>query len=139
MDELLLYIFVGFFALLCILGVATIVALFFRLSKDTENDTVTDDNEPVESETDADISEEYDSLDIKTADVTVLTLRCGVKMEGIKQPKTVRNFSVTFLTDDGEKLEFSVEEEFYTSLNEGERGSLALLNGAIYDYVSDTE
>ena len=134
------YIFsLAFFALLCILSVGTIVALFFRSSKDAENDTVADDNEPVESDADADISEEYDSLDIKTVDVTVLTLRCGVKMEGIKQPKTVRNFLVTFLTDDGEKLEFSVEEEFYTSLNEGERGSLALLNGAIYDYVSDTE
>ena len=85
------------------------------------------------------LDEPVDDLDIVAKDVTVLTLRCGVKMEGIKQPKTVRNFSVTFLTDDGEKLEFSVEEEFYTSLNEGERGSLALLNGAIYDYVSDTE
>ena len=83
------------------------------------------------------LDEPVDDLDIVAKDVTVLTLRCGVKMEGIKQPKTVRNFSVTFLTDDGEKLEFSVEEEFYTSLNEGERGSLALLNGVIYDYVSD--
>ena len=82
------------------------------------------------------LDEPIEELPIEALDVTVLELRCGVKIEGIKQPTTVRNFEVTFLTDDGEKLKFYVSEELYLALSEGERGSLALLNGQIYDYVS---
>ncbi len=83
------------------------------------------------------LDEPVGDLDIETVEVTVLTLRCGVGNVGLRLPKTVKGFIVTFLTDEGESLEFSVSEEFYLSLKEGERGTLALLDGALYDFVSD--
>ena len=42
--------------------------------------------------------------------VTVMDMRCGVKMVGIKTPKTVREFWVTFQTEDGRILELPVRE-----------------------------
>ena len=58
-------------------------------------------------------------------------------MYGYKSTHTCKEFYVTFLTDDGEKLEYKVEEEFYLSVYEDQIGTLAIVNGNFYGFCAD--
>ena len=83
------------------------------------------DNEPVEEPPLVEIN------------ARVFSRRCGTKMYGSKSPRTYKEFYVTFLTDDGEKLEYKVEEDFYLSIYEDQTGTLAIVNGNFYDFCAD--
>lgn len=51
-----------------------------------------------------------------------------------KQPTYGAAFLVTFLTDDGERVEYAVPEELYITLTEDETGTLVTLNGDFFDF-----
>ena len=53
---------------------------------------------------------------------------------GHKRPKTGTSFLVTFLTDDGETLEYPVPEELYVTLNIDQTGTLVILNEGFFDF-----
>jgi len=67
--------------------------------------------------------------------VTVMDMRCGVKMVGIKTPKTVREFWITFQTEDGRILELPVREGMYHGFDEGQTGTLILKDGQVYSFI----
>jgi hypothetical protein len=53
---------------------------------------------------------------------------------GSKRPKTGVSFLVTFLTDDGERMEYAVPEELYVTLNVDQTGTLVILNEDFFDF-----
>jgi hypothetical protein len=53
---------------------------------------------------------------------------------GSKRPKTGVSFLVTFLTDDGERMEYAVPEELYVTLNVDQTGTLVILNEGFFDF-----
>ena len=66
----------------------------------------------------------------RVVDMKVLLGNVG----GHKHPKTGTSFLVTFLTDDGERMEFPVPEELYVTLNVDQTGTLVILNEGFFDF-----
>lgn len=58
---------------------------------------------------------------------------------GQKRPKTGTSFLVTFLTDDGERVEYPVPEDLYVTLNIDQTGTLVILNGGFFDFGDGEE
>lgn len=56
-----------------------------------------------------------------------------------KRPKTDTSFLVTFLTDDGERVEYPVPEELYVTLNVDQTGTLVILNDGFFDFGDGEE
>ena len=82
-------------------------------------------------------SEPVEEPTLTEINARVISMRCGTKMYGTKSPDLQKEFFVTFLTDDGETLEYKVEEEFYLSLYEDQTGTLAIVNGKFYGFCDD--
>ena len=53
---------------------------------------------------------------------------------GHKRPKTGTSFLVTFLTDEGERVEYPVPEELYVTLSVDQTGTLVILNEGFFDF-----
>lgn len=68
---------------------------------------------------------------------TVVEQACGVKMVGIKTPKTVKEFLVVFRTETGELLKFDVPEEMYDGFEKGQTGTLTVSAGQVYGFSLD--
>ena len=66
----------------------------------------------------------------RVVDMRVLLGNVG----GHKRPKTGTSFLVTFLTDDGQRMEFPVPEELYVTLNVDQTGTLVILNEGFFDF-----
>ena len=66
----------------------------------------------------------------RVVDMKVLLGNVG----GHKRPKTGTSFLVTFLTDDGQRMEFPVPEELYVTLNVDQTGTLVILNEGFFDF-----
>ena len=66
----------------------------------------------------------------RVVDMKVLLGNVG----GHKRPKTGTSFLVTFLTDDGARMEFPVPEELYVTLNVDQTGTLVILNEGFFDF-----
>lgn len=69
----------------------------------------------------------------------VLSKNCGIKVYGTKTPDCCKEFSVTFLTTYGEEVQYKVLEEVYLSLEEGQNGTLATINGNFYGFYVEEE
>ena len=71
----------------------------------------------------------------RVVDMRVLLGNVG----GHKRPKTGTSFLVTFLTDDGQRMEFPVPEELYVTLNVDQTGTLVILNEGFFDFGDGEE
>ena len=67
----------------------------------------------------------------------VLKKYCGVSVSGGKVPTVGEDFCVVFVAEDGRELELAVEEEVYLSLEKGQKGTLAVVNGNFYGFCPD--
>ena len=65
---------------------------------------------------------------------TVIGKRCEVKSEGTKRVFVKKLFYLGFRTEDGRELIFPVEEAMYLEVEEGQKGTLATLNGNYYGF-----
>ena len=66
---------------------------------------------------------------------TVVHMRCGVKMVGMKIPKAVQEFVVTFESEEFGTFDLPVTEGMYHGFEEGQTGKLTLANGQLYSFV----
>jgi hypothetical protein len=74
---------------------------------------------------------------IETRRVTVTDLNCNVRAEGLFRARVVTEFFVTLLTDDGETILVSVDEERFDTLDTGMTGEVTLTNGVATKLVTD--
>jgi hypothetical protein len=66
--------------------------------------------------------------------VKVINQTCSAKMVGIKTPKAVNEFIITFEKSDGEIFSLSVPEECYDGFEIGQTGRLTTINGELYGF-----
>ena len=67
----------------------------------------------------------------------IVELRCGTDVFGTKLPRVTKQFGVKVLTDDGQELEFLVDEDIYAALEEGVHGTVAIVNERFYGFWAD--
>ena len=96
---------------------------------DTEENEDYEDGEETETD-DGFIPPEPIAYPSRVVDMRVLLGNVG----GHKRPKTGTSFLVTFLTDDGQRMEFPVPEELYVTLNVDQTGTLVILNEGFFDF-----
>ena len=98
--------------------------------EDTPDTEDTEDSGTDEETDDGFIPPEPIAYPARVVDMRVLLGNVG----GHKRPKTGTSFLVTFLTDDGERMEFPVPEELYVTLNVDQTGTLVILNEGFFDF-----
>ena len=69
--------------------------------------------------------------------VVISGKRCGTRIVGVKSNVALKGFFITFTADDGRVFEFKVEEELYLSLEEGQKGSIAIVNDNFYGFCPE--
>lgn len=71
----------------------------------------------------------------QTFSVTVVDMRCGVKMVGFKTPKAIKEFVVAFESEEFGTFTLPVPEANYLGFEVGQTGRLTLVNGQLYSFV----
>jgi len=69
-----------------------------------------------------------------TKKATVVDQTCCVKTIGIKTPKTIKEFSVVFQTENGEIIKLNIPEEMYDGFEIGQSGILSVVGGELYSF-----
>ena len=69
---------------------------------------------------------------------TIKDMRCGVAHYGILSPKSVREFYVTYLTNNGETFEIMLDEESYLAVSVGDKITL-YFNGDVFCGITKQE
>lgn len=75
--------------------------------------------------------------EIASQHVTVVGQTCSAKVVGIKKPKAVNEFLIYFKNDNKETFSVSVPQELYDGFEEGQTGTLSLVNGKLYGFELD--
>lgn len=75
-------------------------------------------------------------LDFSLEEKNVLVLKkyCYTKTYGYRTPEMKKHFFIIFQTDDGQKFEYEVEEDIYLTINEGQTGTIGIVNGNFYGF-----
>ncbi|MBQ8575641.1 MAG: DUF2500 family protein [Clostridia bacterium] len=108
---------------LCVLIVAVLFLIVYFGSKKDKNTA------PVKSEEELNREYEYQKIHAKVTD-----LSCNVLSEGYRSPKTFKEFTVTFETDNGKTLKLHVSEEMYDGFEKGQVGILTVVDGQFYSF-----
>ena len=69
-----------------------------------------------------------------TTRATVVDQTCCVKTIGIKTPKTIKEFTITFQSENGEIIRLNVPEEMYDGFEKGQTGTLTIVDGELYGF-----
>lgn len=77
---------------------------------------------------------EFETIDIK---VKVIDQYCTTRMIGIKRPKSVEEYFISFEKDNGEVLKLLVPKECYDGFEIGQVGILTLVDGELYSFKLD--
>ena len=99
-------------------------------------DSLTDPDEDFDGDPDeAWVAPEPEAYPARVVDMRAVVGNAG----GSKRPKTGVSFLVTFLLDDGKRIEYPVPEELYVTLNLDRTGTLVILNGGFFDFGDGEE
>ncbi len=77
-----------------------------------------------------------DFLEVK---VQVIDKRCGVSATGTKISQVGKKFVVTFMTDQGQTMEYEILEQSYLEMGDAKSGTLLTVNGNFYGFCPDGE
>ena len=75
--------------------------------------------------------EDDSEIQYTEVNATIQDMRCGVAYYGIKSPKTVKEFYITYLTNNGETFEIMLDEESYLAVSVGDKITL-YFNGDVF-------
>lgn len=82
------------------------------------------------------VQQNPDDFQPETVEMTVKVIdqTCSAKMIGLKTPKAVNEFIITFESTDGKVFKLSVPEECYDGFEIGQVGRLTTVNGELYGF-----
>ena len=83
--------------------------------------------------------ESEDSVLPTVVGARVTNMRIETGVAGTKSVTHYVDFTVTFLTDDGETLQFTVPEELYTAIDMDQTGMLVYVGDTFYDFGNGEE
>ena len=72
-------------------------------------------------------------------DVKVVGKRIHTEFNGVRQVKSTFWFLITFETTNGDRREFSVSQEYFEKIEEGQEGTLVIVNGNFFDFGEGEE
>ena len=75
--------------------------------------------------------EDDSEIQYTEVNATIQDMRCGVAHYGIKSPKTVKEFYITYLTNNGETFEIALDEESYLAVSVGDQ-IILYFNGDVF-------
>ena len=75
--------------------------------------------------------EDDSEIQYTEVNATIKDMRCGVAHYGILSPKSVKEFYVTYLTDNGETFKIMLDEESYLAVSVGDKITL-YFNGDVF-------
>lgn len=125
MDESLIHIF--YFVL--VLAVLAVILVVIAVTNSKQEKKIRFEPESFGNTNNSD--SEFKSVEVV---VTVIDQNCCVKMVGRREPKTIKEFSVSFQTEDGKLLKFDVPEDMYDGFEIGQKGILTVIDGALYGF-----
>jgi hypothetical protein len=117
------------------IGICTFIGLAIRegrkqVRQNQESDQDVGSNDDMEESDDGWTPPEPEAFPARVVDMRAVVGNVG----GHKRPKTGTSFLVTFLTDDGARMEYPVPEELYVTLNIDQTGTLVILNNGFFDF-----
>jgi len=80
-----------------------------------------------------------DTQDFLEVKVQVIDKRCGVSATGTKIPQVGKKFIVTFMTEQGQTMEYEILEQSYLEMGNAKSGTLLTVNGNFYGFCPDEE
>ena len=80
-----------------------------------------------------------DTQDFLEVKVQVIDKRCGVSSTGTKIPQVGKKFIVTFMTEQGQTMEYEILEQSYLEMGNAKSGTLLTVNGNFYGFCPDEE
>ena len=81
-----------------------------------------------------DIKQDEPEYTTVTTRATVVDQTCCVKTIGIKTPKTIKEFTITFRAENGEIIRLNVPEEMYDGFDKNQTGILTVADGQLYGF-----
>jgi hypothetical protein len=123
------YLGIAFCVLILLLLAGFLLAGLVKMNSAGDNHTSDDTND---NDTDFPPCEEPTSQH-----VTVVGQTCSARMVGIKKPKAVNEFLIYFKDEDGKVFPVSVPEDLYDGFEEGQTGTLTLVNDKLYGFELD--
>ncbi len=81
--------------------------------------------------------ENIDKFETIELNVKVVDQSCTTRMVGIKHPKSIEEYFISFEKDNGEVLKLSVPKECYDGFEIGQVGLLTLVDGELYSFKLD--
>lgn len=130
------------FAALCVGLVVFFAFCVSRAKKNAELNTESNESSdiPEDTEDTPDNDDGWTPPEPVAYPARVVDMRVVIgNVGGHKRPKTGTSFLVTFLTDDGQRMEFPVPEELYVTLNVDQTGTLVILNEGFFDFGDGEE
>ena len=115
-----LYIFLAFIVLLVIL----ITRVIIRSAKINKKERALQLEE----------LKKTDDPPLEERSVTIVSKACGVEVFDGYAPGHENHFEVTFEDEYGEEFTLEVLEDFYTEAEEGQTGTVAIVNGHFYGF-----
>ena len=85
--------------------------------------------------TNEDLEQDEVKYSTVTVNAEVVDQVCYVKTVGIKTPKTVREFVITFKTENGDFMKFNVPEEMYDGFDKNQKGILTFVDDQLYGFA----
>ena len=77
---------------------------------------------------------EFETIELK---VKVVDQFCTTRMVGVKYPKSIEEYFISFEKDNGEVLKLLVPRECYDGFEIGQKGLLTLVDGELYSFKLD--
>ena len=77
---------------------------------------------------------EFETIELN---VKVVDQCCTTRMVGVKYPKSIEEYFISFQKDNDEVLKLSVPKEYYDGFVIGQVGVLTLVDGEIYSFKLD--
>lgn len=109
-----------------IIIITTILIAVKKYKQNAGNNGIYKTNEDLEQD-----EVEYSTVAINAE---VVDQVCYVKTVGIKTPKTVREFVITFKTENGDFMKFNVPEEMYDGFDKNQKGILTFVDDQLYGF-----
>ena len=125
-DYLLFGIFVGYPIALVIVVIC--LTLYKKKKQEKTADIEKDENEV-----------QIEMPSPQFLDAKVISKKIYKQFNGVRLVKSTFCFLITFQTVDGELIELPVSQEYFEKINEGQKGTLVIVNGNFFDFGEGEE
>lgn len=115
------FVLAGLLPALILIGIVVVITIAMHMSGEKDKDDIPTDE-----------GEEPIVPNVVGARVTKMWAEPGLSM--VQNKKQYVTFTVTFLTDEGETLEFDVPEETYAAIDIGTEGMLVYVDDTFYEF-----